>query len=69
MLKHTSICYTLILFSGMVLSLYSIFLDLQSVWADSVIRAIPVGNAPYGIAFNPVNNYTYVLIAIPTPSL
>jgi DNA-binding beta-propeller fold protein YncE len=43
-----------------VVAVSSTFLDLESAWADSVIKTIPVGSAPWGIAFNPSNNDMYV---------
>jgi YVTN family beta-propeller protein len=59
--KHSVSC-TLILRLLVVTAvalLFSIFLTLERVWADS-IKNVAVGNIPASVAFNPSNGYTYV---------
>ena len=60
--KHSVSC-TLILRLLVVTAvtlLFSIFLALERVWADSMIKNVTVGNIPASVAFNPSNGYTYV---------
>jgi hypothetical protein len=60
LIKKHAVSYTLILtLSVVVVALSSTFLGLESAWADSVIKTIPV-ERPAGIAFNPSNNDMYV---------
>jgi YVTN family beta-propeller protein len=60
LIKKHAVSYTLILtLSVVVVALSSTFLGLESAWADSVIKTIPV-ERPAGVAFNPSNNDMYV---------
>jgi DNA-binding beta-propeller fold protein YncE len=54
-----SFLYIILTLSVVVVALSSTFLGLESAWADSVIKTIPV-ERPAGIAFNPSNNDMYV---------
>jgi YVTN family beta-propeller protein len=60
LIKKHAVSYTLILtLSVVVVAVSSTFLGLESAWADSVIKTIPV-ERPAGVAFNPSNNDMYV---------
>ncbi len=52
MIKKQAVSYTMLLFSAMALTLSSTFIDLERVWADSVIKTISVGDSPRGIVYN-----------------
>ena len=63
LIKKHSVSCTLILHSlvvAVVALLFSISLGLERVWADSIIKNIPMDNIPTGVTFNPSNGYTYV---------
>ena len=60
MIKKHAVSYTLILtLSVVVVAVSSTFLGLESAWAYSVIKTIPV-ERPAGVGFNPSNNDMYV---------
>ena len=60
--KHSVSCTLILrlLVITAVTLLFSIFLVLERVWADSMIKNVAVGNIPASVAFNPSNGYTYV---------
>src|ERR671938_236841 len=62
--KEPSVSHTLILESLVVAAvfalLFSIYLGLERVWADFMIKSIAVNDTPIGVARNPSNGYTYV---------
>ena len=43
------------------LFMLNIFLSVENVWSEEVIKTIEVGNLPIAVVFNPINNDVYVV--------
>jgi YVTN family beta-propeller protein len=61
--KHAVSCTLILILLVVVVAvalLYSTYFPSERAWADSVIKNIPAGWSPIGVAFDSDNGYTYV---------